>query len=159
MDLTSLEWIPLALLLAYTLPACNNDVKHREMPVGFWTALVTISAPITVLLYVTGNYPIEALGVSFGMLFVYFLMLLANAYQGADFWYLVWISLFFVTNPVSGHSLMALSYFIFLIASVVIFAIVMRLPPIKARLVSNNLPGFPMMLPISLALVLTVVFG
>ena len=159
MEINNLLYLPVFLLLGYTLPACYYDIKHREMPVGFWTLLWVICVPITVLLYITGTYPIEALGISLIATAAYFVLMVWNLYQGADFMFLAGISLFFITNPVSGHPLMQFSYLIFLIASVCIFAILYQTRILDRWLISNNLPGFPGMLPISLALWLTVILG
>ena len=161
----NLIWLPAILLLGYIYPACRNDIKHREMPVGFWTLLWIICLPVTGVLYLLKIYPIEALYISVLMVGIYFLLYTKHLYEGADFMYLAGISLFFVTNPINGHSLMAISYAIFLIVSVIGFAafyqagVRFRIPDILNWTTSRDLPGFPMMLPISLALVLTVVLG
>ncbi len=129
------------------------------MPIGFWTLLVVICAPITTLLYLTGYYPYYLFALSIGAIGAYLVLLMLGGYGGADFWYLTWIALFFVQNPSTGHILMPISFGIFLVASVVIFGALGRTPIINKILVKNDLPGFPMMLPISLALILTVVIA
>lgn len=159
MEIANLLWVPVFILLGYTLPACYLDIKQREMPVGFWTLLWVVCVPITIILYLAGIYPIEALWISLIATGLYFLLMVWNVYQGADFMFLAGISLFFITNPVSGHSLMQISYLIYLVASVCIFAVLYQTKLLDRWLASNNLPGFPMMLPISLALWLTVVLG
>lgn len=127
--------------------------------------LWVISVPITALLYLLVVYPVEAFIISLFMTGIYFILMLKNIYQGADFMYLAGINLFFVTNPINGHSLMAITYGIFLIVSVIGFAayyqvaLRFKIQDILNWTSSRDLPGFPMMLPISLALVLTVVLG
>jgi hypothetical protein len=156
MILADLIWIPVATLLAYTIPACYYDLKHREMPEGFWNLMIILGIPFTGLLYLTGYYPLY-LGLLAGFaVFVYAALLAKDVYQGADFAYLTWITLFLVQNPVTGHILMPISFGIYLIASVVSFGILYQTKIVKDLLYSHNLPGFPMMLPISLALWLTV---
>ena len=160
MPLDNLLYLPVFLLLGYTIPACYYDIKHREMPVGFWSLLWVICVPVTALLYITGIYPIEALWISLTATALYFLLMAWNLYQGADFMFLAGISLFFITNPVSGHSLMQFSYLIFLVASNTSIAILYRTGIFDRWLISNNHPESPGgMLPISLALWLTVVLG
>lgn len=129
------------------------------MPIGFWTLLWVVCLPVTFSLYLIEMYPIEALWISLTATGLYFLLMVWNLYQGADFMFLAGISLFFITNPVSGHSLIAISYFIYFIASICTFAVLYQTKIFERWLISENLPGFPMMLPISLALWLTVVLG
>lgn len=156
MGLDNLIYIPAFLLVLYTIPACILDLRKREMPVGFWTLLVVVCAPVTVLLYLTGYYSYYMAALSMGFIGAYLILLVMGWYGGADFWYLTWITLFFVQNPISGHILMPISFGIFLVASVVVFGVLGRTPFINKVLINNDLPGFPMMLPISLALILTV---
>ena len=76
--------------------------------------------------------------------------------QGADFLYLLFISLFYVQNPISGNILTPVSYAIFLVAAVVSLGILYNIPYVKTRIVTENLPG---MLTVSLALWLAVCLG
>lgn len=154
-----LLWIPALLLLGYTFPACYYDLKHREMPVGFWTVMVSVGTLITAWLYLVGYYPWYLLALSLGATGIYFMLMRMNVYQGADFVYLMFISLFLVQNPVTGHILMPVSFGIFLIASVVGFGMFYQTKIVKDMVAAQKLPGFPMMLPISLALWMTVVFA
>lgn len=160
MELTEiLIWIPTILLLGYTIPACYYDLKHREMPVGFWKWMVTIGTLITAWLYLVGYYPPYLLVLSLAANAIYFMLMRMNVYQGADFVYLMFISLFLVQNPVTGHILMPVSFGIYLIAAVVSFGILYQTKIVKDLVAAQKLPGFPMMLPISLALWLTVMFA
>ena len=154
-----LVWIPTLLLLGYAPFACYYDLKYREVPKYFWVLLLTICIPITALLYVIGVYPIEMGGLSLVACGCYLLLRVMDLYQGADFVYLCCISLFLVQNPYTGHVLMPVSFGIFFLASVVSFAIAYQIPAVRAYVDSKNLPGFPMMFPISLALVLTVLIA
>jgi hypothetical protein len=158
-DTNPIVWVPTILLLLYIVPACYNDIKKREMPVGFWTVLYSVCIPITILLYVNGTYPIEMLGLSAIAIIVYLALLMRGLYQGADFWFLTWIALFLVQSPLKGNILIPISFGILLVASVIIFGMLHQTHVFDRWFVSHNLPGFPMMLPISLALILTVVIA
>ena len=150
-------WLPTALLLGYTIPACYLDLKHREMPEGFWTLLWLICIPITAWLYVIGIYPLTMLALSLAAVAVYFGLMLLHVYEGADFMFLMWISLFLVQNPRTGNILMPVSFAVcFLSAFLICAGFYVFFPPVKNYLKAQDLPGFPMMLPISLALWLTV---
>lgn len=165
MPLDNLTWICPVILLGYVAPACYLDAKYREMPEGFWTLAYLIGIPVTALLYLDGLYPFEALVVSLLAVCAWLLMLCFGVFQGADFMYLTAISMFFVTNPVSGQSLMVVPFAIFLVASVVIFAgwyqalKYFDVKPLLGWFESKNLPGFPAMFPISFALILTAVLA
>lgn len=153
---TDFIWIPVLSLLAYTVNACWYDIKYREMPEGFWIPLVIAAGVPTVLLYVSGTYPWYLLALSLGVSGIYFLLERFDKIQGADFMYLLFITLFFVQNPINGHILIPVSYGIFLIASIVGIAMVYQ---VLKKFGKINIKNFPMMLPISLALWMTVVFG
>ena len=146
----SLVWIVTIVLLLYTIPSCYFDIKYREIPKGFWNPMVIICAPITTVLYMVGYYPWYLALLSVGFFLLYLTMALHGWYEGADFWYLAFISLFLVINPLTGHILLTFSFAIFLLASVVGFALICNaIPTMKSA-------QFPMMVPISLALCLTV---
>ena len=159
MMFTDLIWIPAFILLLYAPFACYWDLKHREIPTGFWTLLWTICIPVTILLYAVQVYPIEGIIVSGFCIGFYLIAGLRGVFSGADFWYLTGISVFLVTNPVSGHSLMAATYLIFLVVSVIGFALLYQTKILNKYLGDDSKPGFPFMLQISFALLLTVVLG
>ena len=148
-----LTWVPLLVLTAYVPLAWYHDLRYRTMPIGFWSALLVICIPITIYQYVTGVYPLEALAVSVPFIGLYLSLLIYDVFKGADFWYLAWIALFFVTNPISGHSLMAIPFFIFLIVSIVMYAILYQMGLLKGLMKRGR---FPMMLQIGTAFLLTV---
>lgn len=159
MDLPDLVWLPTIVLLAYTIPACYYDLRHREVPEGFWNVMMAFCIPITAALYATGYYPYYLGILSLVTIAIYFILMRVEIYQGADFVYLLWITMFLVQNPVTGHILMPVSYGIFLIASVVGFGILYQTEIVRRLTSTTGLPGFPMMLPISLALWLTVMIA
>jgi hypothetical protein len=143
-----------SILIGYGIVACYFDIKYREIPEGFWMLLYTIGIPVTALFYYIGIYPWEAGVISAFGVAVFLILLLRGVYEGADFVYLSAISLFFVTNPFSGHSLMIFSYGIFLVVSIIGCALAYQF--IKLRYSMQN---YPMMIPITIALILTVILG
>ena len=156
MNLELLVWLPAIVLLYYIPWACYYDLKYRELPKGFWVPLWIVCVPVTTILYLTGIYPWYLAPLSAGMVVFYYILYCWELFQGADFMYLAAITLFLVQNPVSGHILMPLTFGIYLIASVVILALVYNIPQVKMRIAKENLPG---LLTISLALILTVAMG
>ena len=161
-------WIPTLTLLGYSIPACYYDLKYRELPVGFWTGLLVVCIPITGALYLTGTYQWYLGALSIGVAMIYFMLERLDIIQGADFMYLLFIALFLVQNPKSGNVLMPVSFGIFLIASVVgcaiIYQTIRHLGEKRGKLVildmpQKGLPGFPFLIPISLALWLTVMLA
>ena len=149
-------WIPTIMLLGYTVPACYYDLKYREIPVGFWTGLGIVCIPVTCILYLTGTY-VWYLGLlSLGMVLLYYMLYCIGLFQGADFTYLMCISLFLVKNPVTGNILMPVSYGIFLVAAIMGCAIVYQMMKnVKVDAV-KGMTNFPFLVPISLALWMTV---
>lgn len=92
---------------------------------------------------------------------IYFVAMKLHLFEGADFMFLLWISLFFVVNPLSEHVLMPLVMFEMLVACLVSFGIVtiaVKWHNFDA-ITGEMLRGFPMMLPISAAYIFTVVLG
>ena len=156
MNLEILVWLPAIVLLYYIPWACYYDLKYRELPAGFWMPLSVVCVPVTVILYLTGIYPWYLAVLSGGMTGFYYILYCMDLFEGADFIYLAAITLFLVQNPVSGHILVPLTFGIYLIASVVILALVYNIPQVKMRVAKENLPG---LLTISLALILTVAMG
>ena len=129
------------------------------MPKYFWYPLWIVCLPITISLYVIGYYPIILMALSIGATAIYLLVAanFTNYFNGADFWYVAAIMLFFVQNPISGNVLMPISFAIMFITAIVLCGMAMWIPPIKRALLKKDLPGFPFMVTITLALILTVV--
>jgi hypothetical protein len=128
--MTWLIWLCPALLLIYALPACYYDLKYREMPKWFWAPLYAIGIPVTVYLYLTGEYLIGALCVGILLTAIYFILMVfgnkclgafGGIIQGADFMYLMAINLFFVITP-RGNPIASLAFPLYLIASIVLVA-------------------------------------
>lgn len=151
------SWIPTIILLAASIAACYFDLRDREMPKGFFLPIFGLClAPVTVL-YLFGHYPWYLLLLSVGFMLLYLALAMRGLYQGADFWMLAAIALFFVENPVTGHVLMPISFAIFFLAAFIGFAGVCQfIPAVKEKVAKR---GFPTMITIALALWFTVVIA
>lgn len=152
-------WVPMISLLLYVPVVCYLDLKYREVEHDYWWPLMVMNVPTIVMLIWDGNVLLYLPGLI--VTAVWFIAMRFGAFEGADFLYLTWISLFFIYNPLSGHWLMVLPFTIFLVACLVITA--------GWVLMYNIFTGrgyglhftreIPMMIPISVALVLTVVLA
>lgn len=157
--LDAMIWIPVLMLLAYSIPACYYDLKYRELPVGFWTGLLVVCVPITGALYLSGIYEWYLGALSLGVILLYYMLYQLKFYEGADYTYLTFISLFLVQSPRTGNVLMPVSFGIYLIASVVGCAIVYQLLK-KAEIPRvTEMKNVPFLIPISLALWVTVMLA
>ena len=156
-----LLWVPVITLLAYTPLVCYLDWKYREVTHDWWLGLVTSNVPVWLLLIALGAYEWWAIVISLVATAIWFILMRMHFIEGADFMYLMWISLFFIYNPVSGHWLMALSMMIFFMAWLGVFGLFLVMYNIThGRGISFEMEGHvPMMLPISLALITTVVLA
>lgn len=144
--------------LIYIPYICWLDWKYREVKHNVWIPLVIFNIPATISLYGIGALPLELFALSLVVVWAYFAGMKLNFYQGADFMFLMWISLFFVINPLSGRVLMPAVVLEFLLAIVIAMNIVML--AIKRSEDYKNEPlKFPMMFIISAAFILAVVLG
>lgn len=149
---TIIQWIPLLTLLAYLPFICYLDWKLQWIEHEYWLPLVLVNVPIITYAYATGMYPLELLGLSLAFVILWFALMKLNWYNGADFVFLMMITLFFVFNPISGRVLMPLVLAEMLICATVISGIVV----LAAR---KKIERFPYILTISVAFLLTVVLG
>jgi hypothetical protein len=161
-----LIYVVIFMLITWGVYACMCDVEKREVPKYFWYPIFAVCLPITAMFYLNGFYPVEGLAICVGFTALYFGLTIKDVIAGADFWYLMCIVWFFPVSPMTGHPLLAISYFIYLIVSVIAFAILyqvstaFKITTITKRLgLGVGLEGFPMMLPITLALGLTMWFA
>ena len=154
--------LPVLSLLAYVPKVCWLDVKNREVEHTWWIPLWVVNLPVLAYMYRIGAYPAVSLGISVTMIGLFYWLVLTKWMEGADFLWLAAISLFFVINPWPvPHGLMQFPFLIFLVAA--LLATRMILAGWNLRQGNQwNAPyprGVPMMLPISAALVMTVVMG
>ena len=150
--------VPAITLLLYIPLVCWLDWKYREVEHSWWIGLLLINGPLMVTLILAGVYEWWMLVISLVAIVWYFAAMKLHYIEGADFMYCMWISLFLVYNPISGHWLMALPFSIFLTTTLIITGVVvMWWNFINNRGMTFTFPrGVPLMLPISAALVLTV---
>lgn len=150
--------VPVVSLLAYVPIVCYLDLKYREIDHLYWLPLVLVNIPTMALMFSLDNYLLYVPALV--AIFVWFTAMRFGYFEGADFLYLTWISLFLIYNPLSSHWLMVLPFTIFLVACLFICAVwVLMYNIFTYRKVTMKYIEFPMMLPISAALVLTVLLA
>jgi hypothetical protein len=159
--------IPTISLLLYVPVVCYSDLKWREIPHLWWLPLWAVNVPVMVWLYSIGLYPIYALPISLIMAAIFWAMHRFDYIQGADTLWLWAISLFFVLNPVPFlHGPEQFIFYLYLMAMMILTAPVLFFMNL-ARGFRGSLKemmgewplGVPLALPISAALLLTVVLG
>ena len=157
----ALLFIPAVTLLLYTPLVCYLDWAERKVDHEWWIPLVVINAPLFMLLLLLGIYQWWMPVISLVAIVLAFAAMKLHYIEGADFLFIMFIVLFLQYNPVSGRLLMALSFFIFLVAMLIVTAyIVMLENMLLDRGLSFGLPhGIPLMFPISTALWLTILFA
>jgi hypothetical protein len=123
--------------------------------------LVLVNGPLMVALVRVGIYEWWMLILSAVAIIFYFAAMKLHYIEGADFMYCMWISLFLIYNPVSGHWLMVLPFMIFLACTLVItmFWICTYNFVTGVKPMFYYAGGVPLMFPISAALVLTVMLA
>jgi hypothetical protein len=132
------------------------DLKYREVPHKVWKPLVMFNLPVWLYFVATGVYEGWMLGISVVAMCVFFAMMRAHLIEGADFVYMSLIAFFLVMSPRTGIAGLAACFTIFLVALTVASTIVVK--TVNAINGENVLRAemFPMMLPISAALIFTV---
>lgn len=156
-----LFWIPVISLLVMIPIVCWLDWKYREVSHEWWVGVIIINIPFAAVMYILGIYEWWMLIISFVAMVIYFILMKLHYIEGADYMFISCIVMFFVYNPLSNHWLMALPFSIFLGTCVGISAfwlLAWNLLNKKGFTVEIN-GNFPMMFPISAALVLTVLLA
>jgi len=159
LDLGSILWIPMISLLAYIPLVCYLDLKVREVEHIYWYPLVMVNMLPIIVLFALGLWMFYIMGLVATV--IWFVAMRYHLFEGADFLYLTWISLFFIYNPISGHWLLVLPFTIFLVACLTISAmwiLIFNLFQGKGFTLAFE-HGVPMMFPISAALILTVMLA
>jgi multisubunit Na+/H+ antiporter MnhC subunit len=159
--------LPAVVILCYLPFLCYLDIKDREIPHLVWAPLWATCLPITAYLYLTGNYSWGSLIFSLIMCGVFWAMHRKDLIQGADLMLLLTIALFFQLNPFPvPHGPEQPVFFVYLVGMMILTAPVLfflnlakgRIGSLK-EMMTEWPRGIPMVLPISAALVLTVVMG
>jgi hypothetical protein len=156
--------LPVISLLAYIPFVCYLDVKRRTVPLFLWLPLWLVNVPVAVYLYREGLYPAAAIPLSLIICAFLYLAMRVGAYQnlnGDDLLYLWAISAFFITNPFPvPHGIAFLPFYIYLVTAMLCTVPVVAFLNLRAGRRGLQYPGgIPMMLPISAALIMTVVWG
>jgi len=156
-----LLWIPVVSLLMMIPIVCWLDWKYREVDHTWWFVVIIVNIPFAAVMYILNIYEWWMLIISFVAMVIYFILMKLHYIEGADYMFITCIVMFFVYNPLSNHWLMALPFSIFLGTCVGISAFWLGLWNYlhKRGFVFDIEGNFPMMLPISAALLLTVVLA
>jgi len=151
--------VPAISLLAYIPIVCFLDLKYREVEHWYWLPLVLMNIP-TMFMMLTEGWGLIYIP-SLVAIFVWFTAMRFRMFEGADFLYLAWISLFLIYNPLSGHFLMVLPFTIFLATCLIITGgwILMYNIFTGRGFTMKFANEIPMMFPISAALILTVMLA
>jgi len=178
-----LLWIPAIVLLAYAPILCWLDIRYRDIFSHLiWVPAIVINGIFTVAFFLSGIYQWWTLALSLVGVIFWFVVMRIGIINGADFVYLALINLFVVFNPINGH----LMYLAFMICLAIWTGISMWwifTQNLKKEVFSNRAQncrtpqelhmslirtfqkgfyvenGFPMMVPISLAFITTVIIG
>lgn len=146
-----LPWFPVLIIASYLPALIIMDLKTRTVEYEAWIGMLPLF-PATGYLYAVGFYPIEALWISLVFIGIYFAAMKLHWIEGADFTLLMFISLFFVVNPISGRILMPLvlaEYLLALFVSVNLITHALR----------ERIEQFPMIPLITIAFAAAVIFG
>jgi hypothetical protein len=152
-----LLWVPVVTLLACVPFVCYKDYKYREVKHNFWLPIIFANATVWLYFVMYGIYEGWMLGVSAVAICVYFAMMKTHLIEGADFVFMSLIALFLVISPITGVPGLAAMFTIFLIACTVSSAMIVKTLNAASGKIAIRSEMFPMMFPISAALIFTVV--
>lgn len=110
-----IPWFPVLVIASHFPAAIRMDLKDREVPHKTWRWMLPMGVA-TGYLYITGYYPLEMLALSFGFTLLYFAAMKAHIIEGADFMLLMFISLLYIANPISGHYFTQVHVLVWLLA-------------------------------------------
>ena len=159
--------IPVVTLLLYVPFICYADLKWREIPFKWWLPLLAVDLPILIYFNYTGYFPPQVAILSLIMVGMFWVMHRLDFIQGSDFIFLAAISLFFVVAPFPvPHWGAQILFYLYLIAAMIFTAPVLFYLNYRRgfrgsfrAMVSEWPGGIPLILPISAALLMTVVLG
>lgn len=150
-------WVPVVTLLLCVPYVCYMDWKYREVPHKFWIFLLAFNIPVYCAMILNGVYEGWMLGVSAFAVIIYFVMMKQGLIEGADFVFMMWIAVFLVISPMTGVGGLAGSFSIMLIACTVASTFITKTINLVSKTRAMDTCMFPMMFPISAALILTVI--
>jgi hypothetical protein len=127
------------------------DLKDREVPYNTWIGMLPLLL-VTGYLYSTGFYPIECMVVALAFVVFLFIAMKLHVFEGADFTLLMFISLIYVKNPISGHYFTPTHVLIYLLAVWIIvnFCVFMF---------NRHIRQFPLIPVIAAAFIMAVILG
>ena len=146
-----IPWFPVLVIGSYIPQLVLMDIRNREVPHKTWIGILP-AVVLTAYLYATGFYMPEMLVLSLVAVAVFFAVMKLGVYEGADFMFLMFISLLFVVNPISGRVLMPIVLAEFLVAVFVSVNVV-------AFVIRKKYERFPMVPVIASAFILAVILG
>ena len=151
--------IPPILLLAYIPFVCYLDLKYREVEHGYWIPLYLVGALVMGYLYLSGTYPWTLLILSLIMCAFDYGAMRLGVFEGGDLLFLCGINLFFIMNTIPiPKGIGLIPFYIYLVAALLFTVPVVLVLNLWAGRRGLRYPrGIPMMLPISAALIMTVV--
>lgn len=148
---TLILWFPVLVIVSHLPHLILLDLKYREIGYKEWYGLLPMFI-ITGYLYAVGFYPIECMWISFVFVGIYYAAYHLHLFEGADFMLLMFMSLFYVVNPISGHYFTQFHLMIYLLVAWIItnFCVFMF---------NRHIRNFPMIPVIAAAFIMAVVFG
>lgn len=166
-ETTTLLWINLVAFLCYIPVVCYLDIKYREVDPRYWIPLVVVCLPILLYTIMWELVPWYSLVISGVMILIFHSAMRLRCLEGADFLFLSLISLFWVVTPVGWvHGLMQIQFYIFFAFASAITAIYILMYNIMngndwdiLKMMSEYPCGFPYMITISIAFLMSVVLG
>jgi len=148
---TLILWFPVLVIVSHLPHLVLLDLKYREVAYKEWYGLLPMFI-VTGYLYAVGLYPIECMWISFAAVAVFYAAMQLHLFEGADFMLLMFMSLFFVVNPISGRVLMPLVLIEMLLIAFLFVNLV-------ALIFQKKFEQFPMIPVIAAAFVMAVVLG
>lgn len=159
------EWFVLSIiavstLIGFAITACYYDIKSRRVEHEFWIPLVIINGIIALYFIIVGAYPIWIYVISLVSVIMFFALMKLHYIEGADFVLCALISIFLVYNPFTGSWLLALPFTVFLCAYIGVCSIFVLTYNLFIKQIGFSFEfnrGFPLMIPITAALITTVI--
>ena len=162
-----LLWINLVAFLLYIPVICYLDIRYREVNPLHWIPLVLVASPILIYALVSELIPWYSPVISGVMILIFYLAMHLGYLEGADYLFLCLISIFWVVNPTPyPHGLMQIVFYIyFLFVSAMTAVVVLIYNIIKGNnwgpvdMMSRYPRGVPYLVPISIAFLMSVMYG
>ena len=158
--------IPLVSILLYIPILCYLDIRYREIEHWYWLPLVLVNVPVVVYLYVEGWYPWYAFVISLITCGIFLVVMKLGLLNGADFLFLLFISLFWIVNPNPWPHGIQFQFYVYLMVAMLVSAGgVLVLNYLRGErkgwipMMQDYPRGVPYMLTISLAFILSYLLG